>query len=295
MSERLFARLAARLSDGETLVLAHVLAPRGAVPRRRGATMLVGPRDLDGSVGGGEAESRVVAAARALLHGDFDRACLDIDLSGRPGAAGICGGWMQVALRRWQAPADATRAAGLALRLAVGDCVELDADDLGAPPPEPWRVHPDARLLIVGAGHCGQALYRLARDLDFDVWVHDARPACFAQADFAGATTLCGDAARLAEALDTGRPVYAVLLNRDYAADIATLAVIAPAAPAFVGMMGSRRRVAQVRAALPHLAANLEALATPVGLEIGAETPEEIAVSILAQLIAARSAFRGSV
>ena len=87
-------------------------------------------------------------------------------------------------------------------------------------------------------------------------------------------------------------PVYAVLLNRDYAADIAALAVIAPAAPVFAGMMGSRRRVAQVRAALPQLEAALATLASPVGLEIGAESPEEIAVSILAQLIAARAALR---
>jgi xanthine dehydrogenase accessory factor len=294
VSERLFARLAARLAAGETVVAAHVLDTRGAVPRRRGAAMLVGADGGDGSVGGGEAEARVVAAARALLHGDFDRACVDIDLSGRPGAAGVCGGWMRVALRRWQPPADTTRAAGLAVRLAVGDCVDLDADDLGAAPPTPWRVLPDARLLIVGAGHCGQALHRLARELDFDVWVHDARAACFAQCDFAGATVLCGDASRLVEALDTERPVYAVLLNRDYAADIAALAVIAPAAPAFLGMMGSRRRVAQVRAALPQFEQALVGLASPVGLEIGAESPEEIAVSILAQLIAARAALRGS-
>ncbi|MGH8030037.1 MAG: XdhC family protein [Arenimonas sp.] len=292
MSERLFARLAARLAGGETRVAAHVIDTRGAVPRRRGAVMLVGHRDADGSIGGGEAEARVLAAARALLSGVADRGCLDIDLSGRPDSAGICGGWMQVALRRWRPPTDTTRVAAIALRLAVGDRVELDADDLGATPPVPWIVEPDARLLIVGAGHCGEALHRLARELDFDAWVHDARADCFVDARFEGATALCGGPALLERALATPRPVFAVLLNRDFAADVAALEVIAKSPPAFLGMMGSRRRIAQVRAALPHHADVLAAVHAPVGLDIAAQSPEEIAVSILAQLVAARAALR---
>jgi xanthine dehydrogenase accessory factor len=294
MSERLFARLAARLAAGESPVLACVLDTRGATPRQRGACMLVDAGDIDGTIGGGEAEARVVAAARALREGEAVR--LAIDLTGRPGAAGVCGGHMDIAARRWSPAIDLARAREIADRLAQGERVPLAPSDVGADQPlsELPAIEPDARLLIVGGGHCGEALHRLARELDFDVWVHDARAACFAQADFTGATVLCGDASRLAEALDTARPVYAVLLNRDYPADIAALAVIAPAAPVFVGMMGSRRRVAQVRAALPQLETTLASLASPVGLEIGAETPEEIAVSILAQLIAARSALRGS-
>jgi xanthine dehydrogenase accessory factor len=285
VSERLFARLAARLARGETIALACVLATTGAAPRRRGALMQVSADEAEGSVGGGEAEARVLAAARVLMRDGGDRARVAIDLSGRPGAAGVCGGTMDVAVRAWRPETDAVRAGDLAAALSEGRAVELSASDLGADDAN-LRMAPDPRLLVVGAGHCGEALCRLARELDFDVWVHDARPDCFVAGRFAGATVLCGDASRLAEAFATQRSMRAVLLGRDYAADIAALEIIAPAAPAFLGMMGSRRRVAQVRAALPHLA--LDALVTPVGLEIGAETPAEIAVSILAQLIAVR-------
>ena len=149
-------------------------------------------------------------------------------------------------------------------------------------------MRPDARLLVAGGGHCGEALHRLARELDFDVWVHDARADCFDGGRFTGATVLCGGAALLARALDTARPVFAVLLNRDFGADVAALGVLATRPPAFVGMMGSQRRIAQVRAALPELAALLERVHAPVGLDIDAQTPAEIAVSILAQLVAQR-------
>jgi xanthine dehydrogenase accessory factor len=284
VSERLFARLAARLAAGEPVALACVLATAGAVPRRQGALMLVDAHDIDGSVGGGEAEARVVAAARALLDGGATSTRVPIDLSGRPGAAGVCGGRMDIGVRAWR-PGDAGRARAIADTLAAGEPAVLDDADLGIDGAA-LRVDPDPRLLVVGAGHCGEALCRLARELDFDVWVHDARPECFPPGRYAGATVLCGSPALLARALDTARPVHAVLLNRDYAADVAALRVVAPARPAFLGMMGSRRRVAEVRAALPAVA--LDALVTPVGLDIGAETPAEIAVSILAQLIALR-------
>jgi xanthine dehydrogenase accessory factor len=82
--------------------------------------------------------------------------------------------------------------------------------------------------------------------------------------------------------------VFAVLLNRDFAADIAALSVLATRPPVFTGMMGSRRRIAQVRDALPEHADFLARVIAPVGLDIDAQTPAEIAVSILAQLVAER-------
>ena len=292
MDEPLFTRLAERLARGEAVALASVRATRGAVPRTRGSRMLIGLAQDEFSVGGGEAEARVVAAARRLLAGDAHAGEVGIDLSGRPGSAGVCGGDMRVVLSRWQGEAARARALALATTLQAGVSAKLAASELGDPDGPDETLLPNERLLIVGGGHCGEALCTLARPLAFDIWVHDARPDCFAPGRFEGARTLCGPASELRSALDTARPVYAVLLNRDFPADVAALRELAPRPPAFWAMMGSRKRIGEVRAALPEHAAALETLVAPVGIEIGAETPHEIAVSILAQLIAARCRLR---
>lgn len=326
MDERLFTRLAALL-DTQPVVLASVTATRGAVPRRAGARMLVTADATEFSVGGGMAESRVVEAARELLrgcrpsHSDSGpssvserasarddsasmaaatggvtvggaedptlSATMSIDLTGRAGSAGVCGGSMSIALKRWD-PEDRARAIELSTTLQSGRIATLHAIDAGAGADA--TLHPDERLLIVGGGHCALALYELARHLEFDIWVHDERADCFDQARFASATILAGPAALLARALETPRPVYAVLLNREYRADVEALEVLCARPPALVTMMGSRKRIDEVRAALPGHDAALARVVAPTGIEIGAETPHEIAVSILAQLVAFRRA-----
>lgn len=283
MDERLFARLAALL-EREAVVLAHVRATRGAVPRRRGSRMLVTAGSTEFTVGGGLAEARVIAAARQLLASTEESPRhIDIDLLGGPDSAGVCGGTMRIALRRWQGEEDLAHARTLAASLQRGERATLRSHE-----GNDETLQPDPRLLIVGAGHCGLALYELARTLDFELWVQDERADCFAGDAFAQAQRLCGKAEALTLALDTQREVYAVLLNRDYAADVAALDVLCRRPPRFLGMMGSAKRIAEVRRALPHLVDALANLHAPVGIEIDAQTPQEIAVSILAQLVQER-------
>lgn len=282
--ERLFAQLAAALADA-AVVLASVLHTRGATPRKRGARMLIAADHCAFSVGGGMAEARVIAAARALLLSGRQQSTVVIDLSGGVDAAGVCGGEMTLGLRRWHGDADALRARGIADTLADGRCIALTADDLGRDDAADI-AHPNPRLLIVGGGHCGIALLELARHLDFDLWLFDDRPASTGAEPLGDATVLHGDFSQLDKALHSERELHAVLLNRDYHADIETLRVLATRPPAFIGMMGSQRRIQQVRDALPELAEPLSHLRAPVGIAIGAQTPHQIAVSILAQVIA---------
>lgn len=310
MDERLLARLSTLLRT-QPVVLASVEHTRGATPRKAGSRMLVCATHAEFSIGGGMAEVRVLEAARALLaqahpgkrvgatrQGQASAAQaepgavaahVDIDLTGRAGAAGVCGGSMRIGLRRWAGAHDQARAAEAAQRLRAGMEVQLRTGQL---------LRPDPRLLIVGAGHCGLALHQLARFLDYDAWVFDSRAECFAGDVFSGATVLCGDVSLLQQARATQRSLDVVLLNRDYAADVAALRVLCAAGPPgdplqgprFLGMMGSSKRIAEVGAALAPLGAHLQHLVAPVGIDIGAQTPHEIAVSILAQLVAVRSA-----
>lgn len=298
MNERIFSRLAALL-DKEPVVLASVLHTAGATPRKRGARMLITASNSEFSVGGGLAEARVIAAARALLADGTQQREMSLDLSGKPEAVGICGGRMQIALRCWRGTQDQVRAQAIASTLADGSAVELDADDLGSSTGTSTGTHsrtdtarPNERLLIIGGGHCGLALYQLALHLDFDIWVFDAQAERFDAAMFPNATRISGDYSGLQQALDTEREVHAVLLNRDFQADIAALRVLGQMPPAFLSMMGSRRRIAEVRAAIPEHSEALAHLRAPVGLAITASTPHEIAVSILAQVIADRHSRR---
>ena len=283
MSARLFTTLADWLR-AEAVVLATVLDTRGAVPRHRGAQMLIGAARTAFSVGGGRLEAVVIEAARALLARGEASASVAIDLTGREGAQGICGGTMRIALRRWSGSADADHAKVLAARLAAGETVDLGERELGHTTTQSIAASP--RLLIIGAGHCGLALAQAAQALDYEVHIVDGRVEGYDHGDFVG-STCHDDLAAIATCCATPRRVHAVLLNRDWQADIASLEQLAARPPEFIGMMGSRKRIAEVLAALPPALASLrERITAPVGLDLGAETPEEIAISILAQLIA---------
>jgi xanthine dehydrogenase accessory factor len=276
MDERLFARLAAWL-ETQAVVVACVRETRGATPRERGSRMLISENATGFSVGGGMAEAKVMAAAQHLLAQAGDVAEVAIDLSGREGSAGVCGGTMRIDLRRWHGEDDQERAHRIAQALADGKRVELEES-----------LYPNSRLLIVGAGHCALALHEMAWPLEFDVWVHDERESCFSGTQFAGATQLCGGSDLLDAALHSERDVYAVLLNRQFTADVAALEVLCRKPPIFIGMMGSKKRINEVLAALPRHAEALQNLHAPIGIEIEAQTPHEIAISILAQLIQQR-------
>ena len=268
----------------EPVVLATVLDTRGAVPRHRGAHMLIAAERAAFSVGGGRLEASVIGHARRLMQDGGTREIVAIDLTGRADALGVCGGSLRVALRLWQGISDARRAREVVTTLQAGDPVTLTATEIGAD--VSLRVEADARLLIIGAGHCGLALYRAACALDYDICVYDARSEGFVVEDFEHATIL-PDLPALAASLHTRRRQHVVLLNRDYHADVAALSLLAHHDIAFIGMMGSHKRIAQVFAALPEDHADLaRRVVAPVGLDIGAETPEEIAISILAQLVA---------
>ncbi len=283
MSERLFAKLLEWLPH-QPVVLASVLDTRGATPRKGGSRMLIADGQCFGSVGGGMAEAHVIAAAQVLLSSYGSSSEVEIDLTGRAGAAGICGGRMRIGLRRWVGAADIEQAASLANALHAGNAVTLSADAIAGD--ESQTVEPDVRLLIIGAGHCGLALHDLAHYLEFDMWVYDERRAVLV--DFVYATKLGGDVSQLELALDTQRLVFAVCVNRDFHCDVAALRVLCQRLPTFIGMMGSGKRIAEVMAALPEHATALAQLRAPVGIEIDAQTPHEIAISILAQLVEQR-------
>jgi xanthine dehydrogenase accessory factor len=153
-------------------------------------------------------------------------------------------------------------------------------------------VETSATLLIVGGGHIGLSLATIGAHVGFSVAVVDDR------LDYANAErfpmadkVVAGDVSAILRDFPISATTYAVLVSRGHKIDEIALRAVVNRGAAYVGMIGSRRRVATV---LRHLAEEgypldaLERVYTPIGFDIAAETPEEIAVSIMAQVIAVR-------
>jgi xanthine dehydrogenase accessory factor len=154
---------------------------------------------------------------------------------------------------------------------------------------------PRIRLVIVGAGHVGQAVAELATRADFDVWVVDDRAEYASVERFPAARRLIGPIGRVLKALETTTETFALIVTRGHGHDQEALAILAPTAAAYVGLIGSKRKIKRIRENLLDEGIGEAALArvsAPVGLDIGSESVFEIAVSIVAELIARRNGRR---
>ncbi len=151
-------------------------------------------------------------------------------------------------------------------------------------------LNPRPTLLIVGAGHVGQAVAELGAFLGYRVVVADARPELLAADRFpAGADPLPGAPDERLRKLPLTPQTYVVLLTPHQPGDETLLALLADRPCAYIGLIGSQRRTQATFERARALGVPEDLLArvhTPVGLTIGAETPREIAVSILAEIIA---------
>jgi xanthine dehydrogenase accessory factor len=149
------------------------------------------------------------------------------------------------------------------------------------------------RLLIVGGGHVGQAVANMAVDLDFDVWVLDDRAEYVDRARFPRAERLIqGDIGTMLSQLEITPDTYALIVTRGHNHDEEALYHLVDRGARYVGMIGSRRKIRLIFDDLEAQGISPESLAkvfAPVGIEIGSQTVPEIAVSILAELVAHRN------
>jgi xanthine dehydrogenase accessory factor len=157
-------------------------------------------------------------------------------------------------------------------------------------------IWPRITLLIVGAGHVGQAVARLAGEVEFDVWVLDDRESYASRERFPQARRLLvGDiGSRLRELADgkIGPNTYAIIVTRGHAHDEEALYHLATSRAGYVGMIGSKRKIKLIFEDLVAKGISAVALArvhAPLGLDIGSQGVGEIAISILAELITQRN------
>ncbi len=155
------------------------------------------------------------------------------------------------------------------------------------------EVHePPATLVIVGGGHIGKALATIGDLCGFSVVVVDDRPEYASRERFPEADrVICGGFAEVLRELPIDANSYIVTVTRGHKHDEVSLRQVAESEAAYVGMIGSKRRVSAVLQHLIDEGLDAEAVRrvhTPIGLDIGAETPEEIAVAIMAEVVQVR-------
>jgi xanthine dehydrogenase accessory factor len=152
---------------------------------------------------------------------------------------------------------------------------------------------PRIRLIVVGAGHVGQSVAELAAKADFDVWVVDDRRQYANAERFPSAERLLvGPIDEVLRALEVNERSYVVIVTRGHGHDQEALAHFVNTSASYVGLIGSRRKIAMIFEELREMGVSDETLlrvAAPVGLDIGSETVPEIAVSIVAELIGRRN------
>jgi len=304
---RFFQQLSQALSSGP-LALATVVNARGSTPRVAGARQFFTPTGLsEGTVGGGVAEARVEELAKATLSDGLPRV-FEADMRGRPGDTrdGVCGGAMTVwivrleptaslpALRALTQSLQAGRKVALSLRFHADEPIVVSSlgEAMSDSSPEQFTeiIQPPPRLLIVGAGHIGRSLAHLMDRLGFALTVQDNRPEWLVPEAF---PVCCVRQLSLDEAggvlrdWEGGR--FIALVTRGFPQDVEALKILSTVPDLdYLGILGSKPRVATVFGAVREAGLQVPpsaALHAPIGIEIGAETPDEIAVSIAAEII----------
>lgn len=264
---------------GRPYALAQVVAVHGSAPRAVGAALAVDEDgNVAGNVSGGCVEAEVYELCREVLRtGQPERRRFDAD-GGEPFAPGlVCGGAIEVAVRRIDPSTDTTVIA------------QLEAGAAGARDEAP-------RMIVIGGVEFAAALVRMGRFLGYRVTLCDARPVFATPERFPEADEI---AVAWPHEYLAGTPIREntaiCVLTHDAKFDVPALVAALATGAGYIGAMGSRRTHAARVERLTEAGVAPEELTrvmSPIGLDIGARTPEETALSICAEIIALRTGRR---
>jgi xanthine dehydrogenase accessory factor len=238
-------------SKNGSAALCTVVKSEGSTPRHVGSKMLVYPDgNFIGTVGGGDLEHRVLDEAWMAISDGQPRTLKYSMVDPSRGDPGVCGGTVEVFV-------------------------------------EP--ILPPALIVIIGAGHVGKAVVHLAKWLGFRVAVSDDRPEfCNLEAIPNADAYYPVPMAELVNQFKVTHQTYFVITSRGSSVDAQGLPSLLDSGAAYIGVIGSRRRWLTTVKALQEKGvaeAKIARVHSPMGLELNAETPEEIAVSIMAEIL----------
>ena len=261
MTQRVLEWVTARLRDGEAVAMASVITAQGSVPGKPGAHMAVTESEVYGTVGGAGLEMKVMNHLREILingEGRIETYQLQKEASGKTGTPlnSLCGGILTVAME---------------------------------------VIQPMPHILLAGGGHCAQAIADASAPLGWSVSVLDARPEYASEELWPDAEECIaaqpGDFLSRETTESLSRFSHILLLGHDWAIDEALLIGLLERTESRpkIGCIGSKSKwKAFEKSALDSgISQNLlDSVICPIGVSIGAESPQEIAVAVLAQIIA---------
>ena len=313
------------LSRGERVVLCSILASSGSSPRGAGARMAVfADGHTLGTIGGGAVEYTAAQRAMACLRANTpEMRSYDLRPDEVESVGMICGGRVTVysqvfapdreaeiaVLRRWREVLGGEKDAWLLMELS-GEHVQrfevLTAEEIPADRQEcftakaVWEdnlyVEPICRagkVYLFGGGHVGRALVPVLAAVGFPVVVFDNREELAKAENYPAAReVIFGNFGNIYEKVTLTANDYAVIMTPGHSADFEILAQVLKSEASYIGCIGSKHKVAKTRELLlaqGFADADIARIHSPIGLPILAETPEEIAVSIAAEMIEHRA------
>jgi len=305
-----------------TFALATVIATEGSAPAQQAMKMLIDQNGrVTGTIGGGRVEATVIDAGKqVVLDATPQTLSFTLDDSMADEGGMICGGTVRILVDQIEGGAAWARDAAEMVRTGrrgallarIGERVErellsgADADEFLDSAVGDWesaRLDGDRfieplirpRCLIVGAGHVGRRVAEVARIAEFAVAIVEDREdqATRAEADGIADETVCAPLLDGFAQLEPSPDDYIVIMTRSHGLDrdCARAALQSPAR--YVGMLASRKKAATIREALGNEGFDPEKLHAPIGLNLGAHSAGEIAVSVVAQMIKVRRMGRG--
>ena len=310
---------AKRLKRNESVVLLVVAESSGSSPGRQGFKMIVAEDDLRGSIGGGVMEIRLVELAKLKIKNEELKIGSEIvrqnhrkDTANPSGM--ICSGEQTVIFYKLNfGDLPAIRKIVRSLKNPQSKLLQITSNNL-----QVTENHPDDfdyrfikrderdflfqeklgfknKLFIIGGGHCSLALSELASKMDFYISLFDDRPNLntLAKNKFVHEKTILESYEKIGDFIPSGAKHFVVVMTLGYQSDEIVIRRLLDKDFKYFGILGSRAKMATLLKNLEKEGFSKEKLGkihTPIGLQINSRTPDEIAVSIAAEIIAVKNA-----
>lgn len=252
----IFLRVSDLRKEGKPFALATLVYSDGSTPRNAGARMLIFPdRSIEGTIGGGALEQRVIGDALNLIkEGRSERFKYDLGMDEKDIPLGmICGGKVEVLIEAFQN---------------------------------------ETKIFIFGAGHVARKLAELCGALNYFYWIIDNREAFAREELFRDAAgVVCSEFSESFAGLPIDGKSYLIIVTYGHKYDGVCLEAALKTEACYIGMIGSKKKVSTLLGTLSKKGVNIKdpRIYSPIGLDLGGNTPEEISISIISEIVKVKS------